>query len=160
MKKNAMLVLLAILAAGCGREGVTGGPLDVVGALVTAPITTPVMTIAARVNGCDAFLESARRNQRPVPPIDAQSRRQAAEALDLALGKDVIGEGVYWQNDKDASGYAAGGGVTGLATGRTDDGRTCREMLIETGMAQQPTDQRVRTFGTYAFDAMADQSGK
>ena len=146
MKKNVMLVLLTILAAGCGREGASGGPLGVVGAIVTAPVTIPVMTIAARVNDREAFLESARRNQRPLPPIDVQSRRQAAETLALALSKDVIDKGVYWQNDKDASGYAAVGGVTVLATGRTDDGRTCREVLIETGMAQQPTDQRVRTF--------------
>ena len=146
MKKNAMLVLLTILAAGCGHGGVTRESLGVVGAIVTAPITMPVMIIGARINDREAFLESARHNQRPLPPIDVQSRRQAAETLDLALDKGVVDEGMYWQNDRDTSGYAAGGGVTVLATERTDDGRTCREVLIETGMAQKPTDQRVRTF--------------
>ena len=52
---------------------------------------------------------------------------------------------VYWQNDDDASGYAAGG-ITVLATGRTEDGRLCRKALVETAMAKCPTDRRVRTW--------------
>ena len=69
----------------------------------------------------------------------------ARATLEQALERVTIHEGLYWQNDEDASGYAAGG-VTVLATGRTDDGRPCREVLIETAMEGRPTDQRVRTY--------------
>lgn len=69
----------------------------------------------------------------------------ARATLDQALDGGTIDQGIYWQNDEDTRGYAAGG-VTVLATGRTDNDRTCREVLIETGMEQRPTDQRVRTY--------------
>ena len=59
--------------------------------------------------------------------------------------RGTIDRGLYWQDDDDASGYAAGG-VTVLATRRTDDGRMCREVLIETAMERRPTDQRVRKY--------------
>ena len=69
----------------------------------------------------------------------------ARATLEKALELGRIDEGLYWQNDEDASGFAAGG-VTVLATGPTDDGRVCREVLIETTMERRPTDQRVRTY--------------
>ena len=69
----------------------------------------------------------------------------ARATLEQALDRGRIEEGIYWQNDEDASGYAAGG-ATVLATGRTDDGRPCREVLMETAMEGRPTDQRVRTY--------------
>ncbi len=65
--------------------------------------------------------------------------------LERTLERGRIEEGLYWQNDDDASEYAADG-VTVLATGRTDDGRECREVLIETAMEPRPADQRVRTY--------------
>ena len=58
--------------------------------------------------------------------------------------RGTIDRGLYWQDDDDASGYAAGG-VTVLATRRTDDGRMCREVFIETAMERRPTCRRVRT---------------
>ena len=84
------------------------------------------------------------RNDRPLPPIDAQSREMARQILEQALERGTIDEGLLWQNDEDAGGHAAGG-VTVLAVGRTKDGRRCREVLIETAMERRPTDQRVRT---------------
>ena len=69
----------------------------------------------------------------------------ARATLEKALELGRIDEGLYWQNDEDASGYAAGG-VTVLATGPTDDGQVCREVLIETAMEGRPTDQRVRMY--------------
>ena len=136
-----MLVLAASLIGGCAPDG----PLGTVGAIVTAPITAPVMFVSARLNDREDHLKRARRNDRPLPPIDAQSREMARATLEQALERETIDEGLYWQNDEDASGYAAGG-VTVLATGRTDDGRPCREVLIETAMEGRPTDQRVRTY--------------
>ena len=141
MKRIAPLVLAACVVAGCGPND----PLGTVGAIVTAPITLPVMIVSARLNDREAFLESARRNDRPLPAIDAPSSAMARTTLEQALELGTVDEGLYWQNDEDASGYAAGG-VTVLATGRTEDGRLCREVLIETAVDRRPTDQRVRTY--------------
>ena len=141
MKRATPLVLAGIVVAGCAPDG----PLGTVGAIVTAPITAPVMFVSARLNDHEDHLERARRNDRPLPPIDAESTAMARTSLEQALERGKTDAGLYWQNDEDASGYAAGG-VTVLATGQTDDGQPCREVLIETAMARRPTDQRVRTY--------------
>ena len=136
-----MFVIAACLIGGCAPDG----PLGTVGAIVTAPVTAPVMFLSARMNDREDHLERARRNDRPLPPIDAESSAMARATLEQALERGRIDAGLYWQNDEDASGYAAGG-VTVLATGRADDGRPCREVLSETAMEGRPTDQRVRTY--------------
>ena len=141
MTRTVFLVFATSLIAGCAPDG----PLGTVGAIVTAPITAPVMFVSARMNDREDHLERARRNDRPMPPIDANSRAKARATLEKALELGRIDEGLYWQNDEDASGYSAGG-VTVLATGPTEDGRLCREVLIETAMERRPTDQRVRTY--------------
>ncbi len=140
-----MILLLTALVAGCANKNGAGGALGVAGAIVTAPIMAPIMFIEARRNDRASFLERAKDNRRPLPPIDAKSGRLAARTLQQSLDQGALDKGVYWENQDDASGYA-GGGVTVLATGRTEDGRECREVLIETGMKDRPTDQRVRTF--------------
>ena len=141
MKKTALLMLTASLIQGCAPDG----PLGTLGAIVTAPITAPVIFFSARMNDREDSLERARQNQRPLPPIDARSRAQARATLEQALESGTIDQGIYWQNNEDASGYAAGG-VTVLATGQTDDSRVCREVHIETAMERRPTDHRVRTY--------------
>ena len=141
MKRIVLLALVASLTLGCAPDG----PLGTVGAIVTAPITAPIMFFSARMNDREDFLERARQNRRPLPPIDASSWAQAQATLEQALDRGRIDQGIYWQNNGDASGYAAGG-VTVLATGRTNDGRPCREVLMETAMERRPTDQRVRTY--------------
>ena len=106
MRRTALFVVAASLVQGCAPEG----PLGVVGAIVTAPITAPIMFFSARMNDREDFLERARQNQRPLPPIDARSRDQAQATLEQALERGSIDQGIYWQNNQDASGYAAGGG--------------------------------------------------
>ena len=162
MKQTVPLALTAPLMHECapdipGRDACW---------IVTAPSTAPAMFVSARMKGREDHLERARRNDRPLPPIDARSRELSRETLEQALERGAHDEGLYWQNDADASGYAAGG-VTVLATGRTDTGRSCREVLIETAMERRPTDQRVRTYcldGTgwdmVAFMAGAPTSGR
>ena len=157
IKRVALLMLAASVVAGCAPQG----PLGTVGAILTAPITAPVMFVSARMNGRDAFLESARRNDRPLPAVDARSKTKAGETLEQALERGMVDQGLYWQNNADASGYAAGG-VTVLATGRTDDDRVCHEVLIETAMESRPTDQRVRTYcrGNRGWSAVATHPGE
>ena len=141
MKKTAVLVLTGALAQGCAPDG----PLGTVGAIVTAPITAPVMFFSARMNDREDFLERARRNDRPLPPIDARSRAMARSTLEQALERGTIDQGVYWRNDEDPSGYASGS-VTVLATRRMEEGQACREVHIETVIDRHPPDHRVRTY--------------
>ena len=141
MTRIVLLLLAAGFVSGCAPDG----PLGTVGAIVTAPITAPVMFLSARMNDREDHLERARRNDRPLPPVDAKSRAMARATLEQALERGTIDQGLHWQNDEDASGHAAGG-VTLLATGWTGDDRACREVLIETAMERRPTDQRVRTY--------------
>ena len=119
MRKTALLMLAATLSQGCAPNG----PLGAVGAIVTAPITAPIMFFSARMNDREDFLERARQNQRPLPPMDARSEAQARATLEQALERGAIDESLYWQNKEDTNGEAAGG-VTVLAAGRTDDGGT------------------------------------
>ena len=146
MKRVALLMLAASVVAGCAPQG----PLGTVGAILTAPITAPVMFVSARMNDRDAL-----------PAVDARSKAKAGETLEQALERGMVDQGLYWQNRADASGYAAGG-VTVLATGRTDDDRVCHEVLIETAMESRPTDQRVRTYcrGNRGWTAVATHPGE
>ena len=141
MTRATLLALAASLLVACTPED----PLGVVGAIVTAPITAPVMFVSARMHDREDFLDDARQNARPRPPIDARSQAKARTTLERALERGEIDQGLYWENNDDVSGYAAGG-VTVLAAGRMDDGRNCCEVLIETAMERRPTDQRVRTY--------------
>ena len=139
--RTALFVLAAFVAQGCALED----PLGTVAAIVTAPITAPIMFVSARMHGREDFLERARRNHRPLPPIDAVSSVLARATLEQALERGAIDHGFFWQNDEDASG-SAGGAVTVLETGRKEDGRVCRKALIETAMEHRQTDQRMRTY--------------
>ena len=141
MTKYAVLMLATILTAACAGQG----PLETVGTIVTAPIMAPTMFFAARVNGREAFLERARQNHRPLPPINAQSKEKARVTLEQALDRGVVDGGIYWQNDNDEGGYAAGG-VTVLPLEGSGNQEICREVLIETVVADRPTDQRVRLY--------------
>ena len=141
MTKYGVLMLATILTAACAGQG----PLETVGAVITAPIMAPTMFFAARINGREAFLERARQNHRPLPPLDAKSKEKARVTLEQALDGGVVDEGIYWQNDNDEGGYKAGG-VTVLRLEGSGDQEICREVLIETVVADRPTDQRVRLY--------------
>ena len=91
MRKTALLVLAASLFQGCAPDG----PLGAVGAIVTAPITAPVMFFSARMNDREDFLERARQNDRPLPPLDARSRTKARSTLEQALESGTIDQGLY-----------------------------------------------------------------
>ena len=147
MKTTVMFVLATALVAGCGGKIGPGGPLAVAGAILTAPITAPIMFFEARRNNDRVLrdrIEAARRNHSPPPRIDARSRERAATALTAALGRGAVTETVHWQNRHDASGHVVGGAAV-LAKGRTGDGQPCREVLIETTVEGLPTDWRTRT---------------
>lgn len=116
MKRIALLVLAAPLVQGC----VPDGPLGTVGAIVAAPTTALVMFVSARMNGGEAHLERARRNDRPLPPIDPNSSAMAQATLERALERGRSEEDLHRQNNHDARSYTAGG-VTVLATTSMDD---------------------------------------
>lgn len=56
MMRIAVMVMTASLVHGCAPDG----PLGTVGAIVTAPITAPIMFFSARMNDRADFLERAR----------------------------------------------------------------------------------------------------
>ena len=123
MKTTAMFVLATALVAGCGGKSGPGSPLGVAGAILTAPITAPIMFFEARRNDGRVLrdrIEAARRNHSPPPRIDARSRERAAGALQTALGRGAVSETVHWQNRHDASGHVVGG-ATVLAKGIISD---------------------------------------
>lgn len=135
------IILLGVLSA-CESGGVSPGT---VAAVATAPVMMPVMVFEARRNDREAFLERAKRNRRPLPPLDAESRRMADTALRQALVRGETGEGHYWENDRDGNGRRAGGSTV-LSEARTATGALCRDVLAETVAEGLPTDQRVRTW--------------
>ena len=146
MRRTALFVVAASLVQGCAPEG----PLGVVGAIVTAPITAPIMFFSARMNDREDFLERARQNQRPLPPIDARSRDQAQATLEQALERGSIDQGIYWQNNQDASGYAAGGvaahqlTLVRIADLRDDDGLNLRKIEARVRQWSLPGERTLR----------------
>ena len=144
-----MIILVTVILSACGGGG--GGPLDPVAAIVTAPITMPIMIFEARRNDREKFLEQARDNLRPLPALDQESRKMADATLKLALNRGEIDKGHYWENNQDRNGRRAGG-VTVLSTDHLVTETVCREVLIETVIEGQPTDQRVRTWCRYGTE--------
>ena len=68
-----LLALAASLMAGCAPDGPLGTVGTIVTAPITAPITAPVIFVSARMNDREDHSERARRNDRPLPPIDVRS---------------------------------------------------------------------------------------
>ncbi len=146
---KAMIILVTGILSACGGGG--GGSLESVAAIVTAPITMPIMIFEARRNDREAFLDQARENLRPLPPLDPESRKMADDTLLLALDRGQIDKGYYWENNQDRNGRRAGG-VTVLSTEHLASESVCREVLIETVIEGQPTDQRVRTWCRHGME--------
>ena len=69
MTKTAMLLTAASLVGGCAPDG----PFGTVGAIVTAPITAPVMFVSARMSDREDHIERARRNHRPPDMASARA---------------------------------------------------------------------------------------
>ena len=82
VRRIVLLALAGGLVAGCAPDG----PLGTVGAIVTAPITAPVMFVSARMNDREDHLARARRNDRPMlalrrPPVRLASGSHCTNRL-------------------------------------------------------------------------------
>ena len=141
MKALGPLVVAVTIIEGCGAAQ----PLETVTAIVTAPLTAPIMIFEARRNDQEAWLERSRRNDRVWPPLDEASRAIAQAALEQVLEDGTIGQTVGWHNTHEHSG-PTGGTLTVLATWRSPDAKQCRELLVERHLTRKTTDQRVRTY--------------
>ena len=89
MKLIALLALAAPPMLGCKPDG----PLGALGAIVTAPVTVPVMFVFARLSDMKDHLERAKRNDRPLSPIDARSKAMAGATLEEVLERGAVDEG-------------------------------------------------------------------
>ena len=119
MKTTAMFVLATALVAGCGGKSGPGSPLGVAGAILTAPITAPIMFFERDATTAGVRVTEARRIG--AEPLASAPNRRAFSGTgrggtsDRARG-GAVNETVHWQNRHDASGHVVGG-ATVLAKG-------------------------------------------
>ena len=131
--------------------GSSGSPLDTAAAVVSAPVTMPIKIFEARSNDHAAFLERAKGNRLPLPPLDPESRKMADSALRLALDQGETDKGLYWE-DNQYMNYRRAVSVTVLSTERVATGSVCRDVLVEAFAQGQPTGQRVSTLCRHGID--------
>ena len=120
----AAIALGAALTTGCSD----------VASVVTAPLTMPIMAIAARVNDGGPSIKELRKT----------SEWKAEEALMRALERGAVGASTTWTNPIDPRG-AAWGRATLLARGRGADGQTCWRTRIESRTGSGPGRERIQT---------------
>ena len=120
----AAIALGTSLATGCSD----------VASIVTAPLTMPVMAIAARVNDGGLSIEELRNT----------SEWKADEALMQALEHGTVGTSTTWTNPTDPQG-PAWGRATLLARGLGPDGQTCWRTRIESRTGDEPSQERIQT---------------
>ena len=124
LAQMAAIALGTSLATGCSD----------VASIVTAPLTMPVMAIAARVNDGGLSIEELRNT----------SEWKADEALMQALEHGTVGTSTTWTSPTDPQG-PAWGRATLLARGLGPDGQTCWRTRIESRTGDEPSQERIQT---------------
>ena len=145
-KKIAAVLALAVLAAGCATKNVpTTSPFDLLGPLLNAPVMAPFSALGVRPDDGVTTLPELHRNPRALEGLDLPSQVLAQRNLAYALEQGRLHVGVYWENPANRGGRAAGA-ATVIEDSTHEDGRGCREVLIETEMEGEPTDKRLLTY--------------
>ena len=85
------------------------------------------------------------RNPRVQEGLDLPSQALAQRNLAYALLQGRPRVGVYWENPANRGGRAAGA-ATIIGDTTDEDGRQCREVLMETEREGEPADERLLTF--------------
>ena len=145
-KKLASVVALTMLLAGCEAKNVpTASPFDLLGPLLNAPISAPLAALGIRLDEGATSVPDLHANPRALEGLDLPSRILTQRNLAYALEEGRLRVGVYWENPANRGGRAAGV-ATVMQEMTHEDGRRCREVLIETEMESEATDKRLLTY--------------
>ena len=144
-KRLISLLALPMLVAGCAKEGPNASPLDILGPLVNAPIAAPFSALGVRPNDGETTLPELHDNPRALEGLDLPSQVLAQRNLAYALEQGRLHVSVYWENPAN-QGAGAAGAATVMQESTHEDGRRCREMLIETELKGEQSDKRLLTY--------------
>ena len=146
VKKLAPVLALATLGAGCAKtDSPATSPLDLLGPLVNAPISAPLAALGIRLDDGTASAPELHANPRALEGLDLPSQVLAQRNLAYALEEGRPHAGVYWENPANRGARAAGA-ATVMQETTQEDGRRCREMLVETELEGEPSDKRLLTY--------------
>ena len=144
--KLAPTLVLATLLAGCAATDFpTSSPFDLLGPLVNAPISAPFSALGIRPDDGTFALPELHDNPRALEGLDLPSQVLAQRNLAYALEQGRRHISVFWENPANDGGRAAGA-ATVIQDSTHEDGRRCREMLIETEMENEAADRRLLTY--------------
>ena len=145
-KKLVSVLALAALVAGCATKNVpTASPFDLLGPLVNAPISATFSALGIRFDDGVTTEPELHHNPRALEGLDLPSQVLAQRNLAYALEQGRLHVGVYWENPANRGARAAGA-ATVVRDTTHEDGRRCREVLIETEMEGEPADKRLLTY--------------
>ncbi len=145
-RKLAPVVAAALLLAGCEvRNPSAADPLDLLGTLVNTPIGAHFAALGIPLGDGATTEPELHASPRALDGLDLPSQALARRNLDYALEEGRAQVGVYWENTANRGGRAAGA-ATVMRETTDEDGRRCREVLIETEMESEATDKRLLTY--------------
>ena len=146
VNKVAPVLALATLVAGCAKTDFpTTSPFDLLGPLVNAPISAPFEALGVRLDDGTASAPEVHANPRALEGLDLPSQVLAQRNLAYALEEGRARAGVYWENPANRGARAAGT-ATVMQETTHEDGRRCREVLVETELEGEPSDKRLLTY--------------
>lgn len=146
VNKLAPVLALATLVSGCAKTDFpTTSPFDLLGPLVNAPIGAPFSTSGVRLDDGMATPPELHDNPRALEGLDLPSQVLAQRNLAYALEQGRLHVSVYWENPAN-QGARAAGAATIMQESTHEDGRRCREMLIETELEGEQSDKRLLTY--------------
>lgn len=146
VNKLAPVLALATLVAGCAKTDFPStSPFDLLGPLVNAPISAPFSALGVRLDDGTATPPELHDNPRALEGLDLPSQVLAQRNLAYALEQGRLHVGVYWENPANQRARAAGA-ATVMQKSTHEDGRRCREMLIETELEGERSDKRLLTY--------------
>ena len=145
-KKLSAGLALATLVAGCAtKDFPTDSPFDLLGPLVNAPIHAPFSAWGLRPDDGVTTEPELHANPRALEGLDLPSQVLSQRNLAYALKEGRLHVGVYWENPANRGARAAGA-ATVMQETTHEDGRRCREVLVETEMEGEQSDKRLLTY--------------
>ena len=139
------LTALPALTAGCAQNGMSANPFGVLDGLVNASLSASMRVLGVQPDEGATAGPELHLNPQALEGLDAQSRRVAERNLAYTLEQGRPDVPVYWENPANRGGPTRGA-ATLIRESKDDEGRRCREVLVETAMEPGPADRRLLTF--------------